>query len=303
MELPFYEDLDPRKPAYKALHKEHDRHVVERLIELRSKLDAQIPTRTLDQNLILGTWNIRDFGSTGFRTKEALIYISEVISRFDIVAIQEVKGDLRGLMELRKYLGEFWDFIASDVTTGKSGNNERLAFLFDTRKLSFTRVAGEIVIPPIQRTDDDGRKTYVPVAQPARSPHLLGFKSGWLDFALVNVHIYYGTPDPNNPTRVQEIDNICELLTKRSRDNHSISRNIILTGDFNIFNTKDDTYRALKKHGFRIPYEHQSRPTNSGKTRFFDQIAVLERSLEFKLNNAGIFDFLDVLFRDEDESY
>jgi len=33
-----------------------------------------------------------------------LLYISEIVSRFDIIAIQEVKGNLRALRHMLKYL-------------------------------------------------------------------------------------------------------------------------------------------------------------------------------------------------------
>ena len=40
--------------------------------------------------------------------------------------------------------------MVSDVTEGSAGNQERMAFLFDRRKIRFSGVAGEIVIPPIE---------------------------------------------------------------------------------------------------------------------------------------------------------
>ncbi|PAZ12899.1 hypothetical protein CLM62_27595 [Streptomyces sp. SA15] len=47
--------------------------------------------------------------------------IAAVIRRFDVVAVQEVRGNLRALRYLLKVLGEDWAFILTDVTEGKAG--------------------------------------------------------------------------------------------------------------------------------------------------------------------------------------
>jgi hypothetical protein len=60
--------------------------------------------------------------------------IASVIRRFDVVAVQEARGNLRALRHLLKVLGDDWAFILTDVTWRKEGNGERLAFLFDTRR-------------------------------------------------------------------------------------------------------------------------------------------------------------------------
>ena len=58
------------------------------LLRLREYLDVHVPTRRLDESLIVATWNLREFDSAkyGFRTDESMAYIAEVISRFDVVA-------------------------------------------------------------------------------------------------------------------------------------------------------------------------------------------------------------------------
>ncbi len=46
--------------------------------------------------LLLATWNIREFdsGKYGYRDDEAYYYIAEILSRFDLIAIQEVRSGL-----------------------------------------------------------------------------------------------------------------------------------------------------------------------------------------------------------------
>ena len=74
---------------------------------------------------------------------ESLFYIAEVISAFDLVAVQEVNEDLAEFQTVMRLLGPHWDYIVTD----QSGNMERLAFVYDKRKILFRHVAGEIVLP------------------------------------------------------------------------------------------------------------------------------------------------------------
>ena len=53
----------------------------------------------MDEKLLLATWNIRDFDKPAYgeRSDEAIAYIAEVISYFDLVALQEIYRDLTAL--------------------------------------------------------------------------------------------------------------------------------------------------------------------------------------------------------------
>ena len=110
------------------------------LDSLGAQLDATIPAKAAD-NLLIATWNIRAFASltrewtagssdNPKRDLRGLRAIIEILSRFDVIAIQEVKGDLRALRDTMRFLGDDWAFLMSDVTAGAAGNDERLAFLF-----------------------------------------------------------------------------------------------------------------------------------------------------------------------------
>jgi hypothetical protein len=41
-----------------------------------------------------------------------------------------------------------WKYLLTDVTEGEPGNQERMAFLYDSRKVRFGGLAGEVMIPP-----------------------------------------------------------------------------------------------------------------------------------------------------------
>lgn len=308
--MPYYSELDKMNDTKKA-------RVALNILKLRelfvegsglpgdSDYVAPIPDRTLNDNLIVGTWNIREFDSDayGLRGAEPLMYIAEIISRFDIVAIQEVRRDTRVLNRLRQFLGYHWDYIVTDETVGRFGNKERLAIFFDTRKVKFSGVVGEVVLPNV-----DGE----PVTQFARTPLLVGFQSGWFKFTLCTAHIVYGSGGANSPQRKKEIGALAKHLSnqmskyrklvEQEKIKHSEYENIILLGDFNIFSTADDTYTELVDNGWDVCEGLFGAKTNTGTSkRSFDQIAFRNDTKNVEATGrCGVFDFFKIVYRIED---
>ena len=290
--MPFYNHIDPKTSEGK--------RTLERLLKLRAALKQQIPRRTLHETLLLATWNIRDFDKSAYgdRMNEAIYYIAEIIASFDLVAIQEVYQDLAGLERVMKVLGGHWKYICTDATAGRRGNEERMAFVYDSRKVSFGGIAGELVLPPIK--DASGQRQ--PVAQLARTPFMVGFRSGWTKFILTTVHILWGESKSESPERVREIHHVAEFLKKRTKDQTAWSQNIILLGDFNIFGTDDKTFQQLTENGFEVPEQLLAFRSNATQTRHYDQIAFQVRPGSLTMTGeAGVFNFFDIVFREADK--
>ena len=294
--MPFYHNIKSETPEGK--------RTISRLQDLRKQLNKEIPIKQMESNLLLATWNIREFGGSkyGGRLDESYYYIAEIISKFDLIAIQEVRDDLNALNEVAKILGNDWSFMFTDVTEGKEGNSERTAFLFDTRKVKFGGLAGQLVLPPLEEKDPvSGQTVYKPVKQLVRTPFLCGFKAGWTNFTLTTVHILYGESTANNPQRIKEIEDLAQMIAKKAAEKTAWSHNMILLGDFNIFKREDQTYEAIKKAGFITPEELQKLPSNALKNKFYDQIAFKVRPGRFEMTGkAGVFDFFQSVFKDDD---
>jgi endonuclease/exonuclease/phosphatase family metal-dependent hydrolase len=272
---------------------------------LAAALDAQIPAKALDRNFLLATWNIRSFGAfnpvwtgapTGSpkRDLQSLYAIAEIVRRFDVVAIQEVKGDTSSLRALYRILGRYWSLILSDVTEGKLGNNERLAFLFDTRRVKLSGLACEIVIPPeyLDRTDADRLSR-----QFARSPYAVGFTAAGHTVTLVSLHVIWGSFPQE---RVNELRAIADWLARWSRDKHAWDQNLITLGDFNIEQAGDLFHAAFTSSGLSIPPALlDARRSVFAKKKdgaAYDQIAWFEdsrgsRPLSLHFRRGGSFDF------------
>ena len=163
--MPFYTWLRPRS------HDEVDtlkmkRRAAQKIKNLRAALEAHIDGAHLPENtqppsdtsriVRIATWNIREFDSSsyGYRSQEAKAYIAEILSCFDLIALQEIRRDLDALDDVKRLLGPNWTYIATDVTEGASGNKERMAFLFNRDKVWFRDVAGELTLPKGQKVTD-----------------------------------------------------------------------------------------------------------------------------------------------------
>ncbi len=306
--MPYYYRLknDIRKQLKRNL-------VIDNLLRLKRQLDADIPDKDMENNLLLATWNIRDFGKRT-RLRESHFYIAEILSRFDLIAVQEV-NQLDDFQYVMNILGPDWDYIATDVADREAGGNgERMAFVYDKRKVSFKNIAGEIVLPQSklisQTTYEIDGKTVTEGKQFRRTPFVVSFQSGWFKFDLCTVHIYYGAAYGKAlKTRIEEIDEIAGYLGKRADKEMDDYKSLILLGDFNIVHPEHKTMKALTGNGFTIPKKLR-RPTNIDRTKFYDQIAfktqqnvldyVEKSSRNPKNQNAGVFEMFDSVFREED---
>ncbi|WP_293677485.1 endonuclease/exonuclease/phosphatase family protein [uncultured Phenylobacterium sp.] len=288
--MPFYQDIKHDEATYPPGEREY---IASRLLDLRQVLEARIPERELRRTLVLGTWNIRDFDDNKFgqgpRRRESLHYIAEVLARFDICAVQEINDKLKPLKDVVKLMGPSYEFMATDVTMGTSGNNERLAFIYDTRKVQFRNVVGELVLPATRQGE---------TRQIARTPLVASFQAGWFKFTICTAHIYYGKDSRTSPEyarRVNEIATIAGILAKRAKEE---GENYIFLGDFNVIDREDATFKALADAGFFVPDELQG--SNMAGDRSYDQIAFQGKKDELIALSAGVFDYRLAVFRDED---
>lgn len=304
--MPYYASLRRETPAVRA-------RIAAGLLRLRQAIvDQGVPPRTLAGDVLIASWNIREFdsGKYGGRLDDAFYYIAEILSHFDLIAIQEVRDDLSALERVQGLLGSWWKYVVTDVTDrALGGNGERMAFLYDSRKVTFGGLAGEIVLPP--------SKVDTEVLQFARTPFVCGFRAGWAKIDLCTVHIYYGESQPLDARRLAEIRHLAGFLAKRAKkaaqppagkDAAVAVRppepdTMILLGDFNIFDPKDATLKAITDAGFVVPKVLTDRKgSNMGKDKFYDQIAVWRGKRFDETPRGGVFDFYEAVFRAEDEA-
>jgi endonuclease/exonuclease/phosphatase family metal-dependent hydrolase len=268
-----------------------------------------VPAKKRSENLLIGTWNLRAFGDLNDvwraprhakppRDLEALACITEIVSRFDVVAIQEVKGNIKALRHMLKRLGDSWAFILTDVVKSAAGNYERLAFVFDTSRVKLSGLACELVVP--RKWARDIQADLIE-DQFARTPYAVSFLAGSTTFILVTLHVRYGKA----PERAGELKAIAHWLKDWARDANDFNQNLIVLGDFNIDRKDDPNGQAFRSTGLTPPVQLDGltrtifdRPGEPDKAKYFDQIAWFrgdkKADLTMPFVDAGRFDFLDV---------
>ncbi|MTI02255.1 endonuclease/exonuclease/phosphatase family protein [Roseibium sp. RKSG952] len=284
---------------------------------LATSLDTEIPAKQAD-NLLIATWNIRSFSSltrkwtassddSPKRDLRGLRAIIEILSRFDVIAVQELKGNLRALRDTMRFLGDDWDFLMTDVTAGQAGNNERLAFIFDRTRIRPSGLAAELVVPPdrLERVGADAlREQFV------RTPYAVSFRRSDTTFILVTLHILFGDVAAD---RIPELAEIADIFRDWARRSNRFHHNLICLGDFNIDREGSPLFDAFTSTGLRIPDQLRNLPRtvfddpgDPSDDNYYDQIAWFTTGsgalIDIELRSGGNFDFLPFVYTDTDFS-
>lgn len=282
---------------------------------LSDNLDIRIPAKKIGRNLLIATWNIRAFGDLSRvwqsgpddsprRDLSSVKYITEIISRFDVIAVQEVKANIRAFRDMMKLLGSNWSFILTDVTAGSAGNGERMAYVFDTRRVNLSGLASEIVVPQ-EWLDEVGQDALR--EQFVRSPYAVSFRSESKTFILVTLHVIYGKKSKD---RIAELKDIARWLSDWATDINAYDQNLICLGDFNIDERGDLLDQTFLAEGLYVPPALQAPSVTRSifnKDKYYDQIAWFNGDqgipkLSMDLLAAGNYDFVPLLWNQKTHS-
>lgn len=270
-------------------------------------------------NLLIGTWNVRAFGGitekwisgkddSPKRNLADVAAIAEVVSRFDVTAIQETRENLLGLRTVMSRLGEDWSFIVTDVGDGGPANGERLAFVHQRSRVRSSGLAGELVFPQ-EWFGDAGRGTLE--RQFARTPYAVSFAAGDEAFTLVTLHVLFGDSAED---RTPELRAIARWLGERAHRGGDFNSNMLALGDFNIDRQDDPNWIAFTESGKGLTPPDElnflSRTIfddEKKESSFFDQIAWFTRKgreqLTLRYNgSAGRFKWTDYVLKDLDKT-
>lgn len=287
-------------------------NIQQELLALRASVRETVPSKRLGENLLIATWNIRAFGNitrkwtseegdSPRRDLHSVRAIAEIVRHFDVVALQEVKDNIRGLRDLVEILGRDWSMILTDVNRGDAGNGERMAYLFDTRRVQLSGLACELVVPDdvLNVSADALGKQF------ARTPYAVGFRTMDTTFVLVTLHILYGK---NANERIPELRAIARWLSDWAKRVNSYEQNFIALGDFNIEARGDLLEKTFIAEGLHIP-EGLSDLSRSifDETKYYDHITWFDGDnniprLSMEFSKGGNFDFTDKVFLDKNLS-
>ncbi|MET0438457.1 MAG: endonuclease/exonuclease/phosphatase family protein [Devosia sp.] len=301
--MPFYNDLRPEADfatrdfirVFPNMTKPAKIRTIDGLLRLREALDKAIPSRRTEENLLAASWNIKEFGHTTQRLPESYYYIAEIVARFDLVAIQEVKSTLKDISILMRILGSDWSYLVNDITDGTSGNRERSCYLYNNKRVNLSGLVGELVLWPAV---SDGAV----ISQLARTPYMTGFRAGWKSFVLINLHLSPDKTGNKAAARKAEVELLVKALNEKSDE--LWGENLILTGDFNFFREVDQqSVDLLNAAGFVEVNSLVGKLTNAALTEVYDRFFIRKNKF-FRLaltadgkESGGVFNPFDHVFR------
>ncbi len=223
-------------------------------------------------DILLASWNVRILSDKS-RDDSELQMIAQIIDRYDLVAIQEVR-DTRVLNRLRVMLPG-WDYIASE-SVGR-GVTELYAF--------FYRVSD---VKPISdaKTIEDPYDVFI------REPAVASFKAANFDFTLVSNHILYGDSKNDRRAEIRHLDDLINYIDEIN----NAENDVILLGDFNM----PASDQSWEMEGF-IPVIDPSWKTTITDTSSYDNIWLSDTdtySSEF-MGLYEIYHFDEILYDDD----
>lgn len=256
--------------------------------------NRQIPLKAGDR-LLIATWNIANLGLHKRKPKDHKI-MAEIISWFDIIALQEVNDNLSGLRSILSNLPNSYKTLFSD----KAGNDERMMFVYDSDKIRLLEKVGEIAVPPKDIKYIKLKGINRKFTGFDRNPYLASFQAGNFKFILVNSHLYFGEDKKaDQDRRSLEAYAVSRWADLRHDDKHAYAKDIIVLGDFNLPKVEkgDPIYDALRKRGLRIPEHSTQIGSNLNSDKHYDQIMFFpgQTKQEYTGKN-GIFDFDGAIF-------
>jgi endonuclease/exonuclease/phosphatase family metal-dependent hydrolase len=276
--------------------------------------------------LLLASWNIANLGIQD-RSNGAQTVIAHVLKRFDLIAVQEINDAYRQFTAIVRKMGPEFDFVMSDT----AGNDERLAYVYNTAKVAQGNLFGEVALRPREYPRRDVRVQYRKSGEDKsqvfrkmrytpfdRNPFIGSFASGKVDLVLANVHLYFGAFQNSSKEenrrkyarRVLEIYALAKWAKDRCSGKNAWDKDIVLLGDMNVPNMEQNeaTIKALEQFSWKsvdffsdsdmARTESLSRigGSNLGNDKTYDQIAFAPTALRNRVKSYGVFDFDAAVF-------
>lgn len=256
-----------------------------------------IPARS-PGSLLIGSWNLANLGLQ-LRREVDLQLIATIAKWFDVLAVQECGADTGDLYQILHYMGPRYTAVMSHP----SGNHERLAYLYDQRKLRVLEEVGHIHVPPAHLG-----KVRLPGSERQftgfdRPPYLVGFEMGRLTIQLGNVHLYFGSDaQEDRERRALETAAIARWAKLWSKATYSGVRELMLLGDFNLPKDRrvggNVVYSALTSKGLVLPGHSGQIGSSVSTDNRYDQVAMFPETSRRLLTGVGVFDFDQVVFKE-----
>jgi deoxyribonuclease-1-like protein len=223
----------------------------------------------------IASFNIQVFGESKLAKPEVMRVLAEVVRRFDVVAVQEIRATTQDIMP--RFLqqinaeGASYDFVIGP-RLGRTSSKEQYAFIYN-------RASIELAPGSMYTVDDPDDRLH-------REPLVAGFvvrgppAAQAFTFTLIDIH--------TDPDEVAQEMNALDDVFRAVRDDGRHEDDIILLGDLNA----DDAH--LGELG-QMPYLVASiskTPSNTRGTKLYDNIIFDRRATTEFTGRSGVLNLI-----------
>lgn len=245
--------------------------------------EPEEPIKLCSPNVTIASFNMKDF-SDKTRTDQELSMVTDVLSKFDLISVQEVVGNPiilnRTVDMLNNKTGKQYLFEVSEPL----GNvqKERYAFIFDKDKV-------QILEEPAVYADISNKFI--------REPYFAVLKADNFDFILMTIHVIYGEGPDDRTEEMEEIASVYNYL--QSRD--PVENDVILTGDFNT-QPGEDNFKYIKEIKDSWYAISKGKTTIGSSGNLYDNIIFTKTPTQEYTGAKGIYMFDDIMDLTSDEA-
>ena len=242
---------------------------------------------TAEDTIAVASFNIQVFGVTKASKPEVMAVLAQIISNFDIIAIQEIR-DASGtaildLCDVVNSLGSNYEVVVGP-RLGRTTSKEQYAYMYRTSKISFLDAY----------TYDDSLADIF-----HREPYIASFssKDGNFDFLLVEIH--------TDPDFANEEINSLPLVIEDAKTHFPGEHDIIVLGDLNAdcsYFDEEDTSCLLRDPSYLWLISNDMDTNVATSSCTYDRIIVTADSESEFTGLAGVYRFDEVFILTNDEA-
>jgi len=242
------------------------------------------PARSAD-TIKIATFNIQVFGLSKLQKAKAMQVLTNVVRRFDVVAIQEVRSTddsiLPTFVKLINAAGARYDFVIGP-RLGRTNSKEQYAIVFDTARIEVDRSS---VYTPPDPQDLLHREPMVARFRVRGVPANRAFT-----FNLVDIHT-----DPDETK--SELNALADVFVG-VQHNGSGEDDVILLGDLNV----DENHLGRLGQVPNITHAVTKVTTNTRRNKMYDNIVFSRLATTEYVGRWGVLDLMSTFQMTEAEA-
>ena len=237
--------------------------------------DGGPPPARAGETIRVASFNIQVFGESKSSKPEVMQVLAEVIRRFDVVAIQEIRirneNLLPAFVDQVNSTGRKYDYLIGP-RLGRSSSKEQYAYIYDTQSIESDRSMLYTIDDPHDLLHREPLVGTFRVRGPAPTEAFT--------FTLINIHT-----DPDEVRR--ELD-VLDDVYRAVRDDGRGEDDIVLLGDLNA----DESQFGQLAQVAGIAWAISGVPTNTRGTKLYDNLLYSQPATREFTGRSGVLNLM-----------